>query len=537
MITYYGSGNSRYFVWQRGNTVALHRDFQPIWKREMPYKRFRVIGVGNNGNVSLVTEEGLYIHVPSSGAPPEFVQRYSKEALKKDGAYLGKIVMHEDGEGFFIESIMAKKSGMEQILGLSSSQGRGAAEEHRINFLDLKTRRHKRFDTTLISRDLEKSFLWDVSGYFTFFVFAEPRKAGGTFSYKIAVVNVQTEEIYLETEVQGTHLSSVRVNDEGTLFLEKIEGEEKKIEILTQDKSRFLLAVPLDYTLLHCGKKFVAFETHPVPSLLVKSFEDNLMCHADLRSLEHLKVHYAILFNDRDHIDFLYLVGDDLKLVKTEVDLFIAEARRWEGIASQKMNEPQEKLKHEQMEQEKTQSRDHYLEGRKSQLSAQLASIKEEKQTKTVTTAAEVNNALEALKFQFVLGNIDADEYAQKREELLKHIEGSSLKPPREASGKDTLEPIPFQRRKEAPQESPASERRKEAPRESLVIDGRKEKLPEPASRGKKSLEEKGEPEGERLERLMSALEERFIMGQVSERSYLELKEKYEKRLKELGRL
>ncbi|RQW79888.1 MAG: hypothetical protein EHM79_20405, partial [Geobacter sp.] len=93
MANLLGSNNSRYYVYHEGANVTLYRDDYLIWCKEMPFSRFMILGISNTGSVALLSEEGLYIYPQAPDSNPEFIQRYSREALKQKQAVMGRILV------------------------------------------------------------------------------------------------------------------------------------------------------------------------------------------------------------------------------------------------------------------------------------------------------------------------------------------------------------------------------------------------------------------------------------------------------------
>ncbi len=505
MVFFSGSCNSRFFAVQREKEVSLFREELLLWRKELPFGRFKIVGVGNNGYMAVLCEDGIYLYPSSVEAQPEFIHRYSKDVLKKNSSSLGQIEFHEEGDKFCIESVQPKRSGVESLLRTE----KGGTDEHKINILELQTRRHRNFFTLPLSRELQKNFFWNISTGFDYFVIGEPRMVSSQLNYRFVLINVACEEIYNEFELKGVIVKDVLVNDEGTVLIDIIDNEGRILQIHTLDKMKYNVSSSKEYKVLHLGKRFVAQKTGPIPAFLVKSFEDNLLVQADLNALEELGVNYEILFNERDHIDFLYLAGKDLKVIKTEVDLFISEAKRWEFIAKQQREQPKAQMEKVYAEETKKRYAEDERKQKQEELSGQLRKYVGDKKSREDESSAEVQNALEKLRLQYILGSVEEDDYkAQKRA-----LEASLVNDDGEESRDEDRTLL----------RAPKTER--------LMI----EKAREPdVKNGETESRSPDSPERMRVEKLLAALEERFILGQISEDSYLELKKKYEYKLMDL---
>lgn len=506
MLFFAGSSNSRFFIVQKDKEVSLYREELLLWRKELPFGRFKVLGIGNNGYMAVLCEEGIYLYPSSVEAQPEFIYRYSREVLKKSSSSLGQIEFHEEGDSFCIESVQPKRSGVESLLKAEKT----GSDVHRINILELQTRRHRNFFTLSLSRELQKSFFWSISKGFDYFVIAEPRMVSSQFNYRFVLINVPREEIYNEFEIKGGIVRDVLVNDDGTVLIEIADRDGKVLEIHTLDNTKYTVTSARDYKVIHLGKHFVAQKTSPVPSLLVKSFEDNLLVKADLKALDQLGVCHEILFNKRDHIDFLYMAGSELKVIKTEVDLFISEAKRWEMMANQQRELPKAQMERVYVEEKKRRQGDEMLRAKQDELSGQLKKYVGDKKSRKDEHNAAVQGELEKLRLQYILGSIEEDEYQAQKMALEKTL----------ANNED--------------EESRDDERVSlRSPKTQILT---LEKAREPVTGfSEPQIQSSGSQELVRVEKLLAALEERLIQGQISEVSYLELKKKYERKLRELN--
>lgn len=533
MIYLDGSYNSRYYAYHEGKEVSLFRDDHIIWRKEMPYERFKILGVTNAGNIVLLCEEGIYIYLQVPDSNPEFIERYSREALKKRSTIMGKALVSDEGDKFFIECVSPKQKGLEKIF---ASKAREPQKELTVNMMDLSKRRHAVFYEFPLYKHGEKRVMWNASRTFNFFIVAEPRVTSSQTNYIVSVINVETEEIYKEFEVKSPFLANVEVNDEGTALAEVGDQDSKKIEIYTVSGDHFTLSVSKENEVLYLGRKFVAFKTYPIPSLVIKTYENNLMCQTDLRALDELEVPYRILFDSRDHIDFLYLLDKTLKITKTEIGLFITEARRWQRLAEDVKQKPLKDVMIAREEEEKKAAREQFHKKKQEELESHLKQRVNEKKIMRVNAPVDVESSLEELRFQYILGNISEDEYLRRKEEL--EGESSGFSEPL-AGASETEQPLKTQRIERIEMPARASRRELEAPEKAPnVIRIEMEKAPkEPATEGEKKeflLKKEEKDEIKRVEMLLSKIEERFILGQVSEESYKELKVKYEKKLQML---
>lgn len=514
-----GSYNSRFYYYHEGNELALFRDEYLCWRRKLPFTKMKVLSVSNNGVITLLSEDGIYNYPQAADGNPEFIERYSRESLKKHGSSLGKIMIEDEGNKFLIECTTHKKAGLEHLLAKSGTK-KSADFEYHVNLLDLGQKRHVKFYDFTVLPELEKKFLWSSSKTLGYFIVVEPRKSGSRMMHRISMIHVATEEIYSEFEIKEGIVSRVEVNDNGTALVEVLDGDNKRVEIRTLENEHFTLSVPRDHLFLHLGKKFVAFRSHPAPSLIVKSFEDNLLCNADLGSMVDLKITYCIVFNAIEHLDFVYVNGNEIRVVKTEIDHFITEARRWQRMAAELKDMPLKEIRQQQEEEAQKARKEEHQRQKKQELVGHLQQRVDEKKTKKAVTKGKSENILEELRFQYILGHIDEDEYLRRKDEM-------------EAGDQEEKKPGPEKKEPEK------GELEKQVPEKRGHLDISPKKPPEKGPKAPVEKVPKAGPassaEAQKIENLLSKLEERFIMGEISEGSYLELKQKYEKKLQDLN--
>ncbi|MDQ7823821.1 MAG: hypothetical protein RDV48_13565 [Candidatus Eremiobacteraeota bacterium] len=510
--TFKGSPNARYFAHSVDSQITLSQGERVIWKRTIDDRKFSLLSVSNSGLVTLVTSAGIVLLSQSPKEPPEPVELFSKKALALQNAFLGNVTMNRSGTQLCADKITKQSKLTGKILEvLSSTQAEKDLEQHEILFYSITGKNHSIYYKHQHPRLLDTKFSWNISEDFSFMVIAEPQKSGATLKVKVSLIHVPTYEAYQELVLQNPRLGEMHVNELGTMAMELLSGGSRELTIITQDGTRSSVTVPSNYRVLHLGKNYVAFRTAPVPALMVKSFDDLLLCHADLRALDTLKIPYEIHFNERDEIDVLYSLENELKVLNSAVDRFQIDARRWELLAEQVERNMKGQPEIAQKEEEVRKSREKADERKRNLLADEIIERKTLNAEKTAGDQASTAQSLDSLKLQFITGQISDEEYMRHKEELDKklvksppqspHIHEEEAPPPKKSKAPLPVEPAPL------PQ-------------------GRQASLDAPRSRGASPA--KKNPEKERAQRLLNALEERFVFGEVSEEIYLELKKKYE---------
>jgi uncharacterized membrane protein len=506
MHNFFGSRNSRYFVYHREGEMSLARGEKVLWKKSVPQERFKILGVANNGSVATIYSEGIQIFGCSESDPVEFVEPFSRVNLSESASHIGQAIMNENGTQICLDKISEETNLTGKLFSVfAASPGEKGLEQHEIIFYSLQNKNFGTYYKFAHPKQLEFKFRWNISRDFNFLVIGEPQKTKGGIKIKLSIVNVNTFEQYQELTIQNPRINDLAINNYGTVVSDLIGENGREIMILTAQGQKHTVSVPpSDFELIHVGRNFVALQTRPAPSIMIKSFEDILLCHADLKALDELGIPYSAIFNEKDDIDFIYVMEGELKYLASGIDRIHIDAKRWEYISNQlKASSMQEPLKIIEQERKRI-SMDGAIE--KTAQQPPQPERKPVPEERVVTkTKDELIRTLETLKLGFITGQIGDEEYNRAKEQIEQDL--TSL---------------------ENQQSSTVIETPQATPRTISIDDD----FPEPPPKKKETG-----PDVARIEKLLAALEERLIFGEISEETYRELKEKYSKQLAESTRV
>jgi len=500
MHNFVASPNSRFFIYQIEKDILFTRGDRVLWKKSIAHDNFRILGIGNNGSIAVLTSEGIQIYGVIE-QDPSFVDAFSQKALSEKSAFVGQILFNENGTQFCLDRIAEESKLTGKIFGaLGAVPPEKSLKQHEIIFYSIADRNHVSYYKTQLPRDMEKKFRWSISKDFNFIVIGEPQKTGKTTKIRFQVVHVHSYEAYQEFMIPDLPVSALLINNLGLTLLDCVTGEKQEIQLISQDGQKFSVKPPaVDYEVLHLGRNYVAFLTRGTPALYIKSFDDILLCHADFSSLYELKIPFSLFFNSKDEIDILYMVEGEPKVLSSDIDRISIDAKRWELLAKQVRDSAS--AAPEPAREEKDRKR-LTMEGAKEKKTAIALPPAPEIPAVPARPAmgsdpllpgneSDLTRQLENLKLQFVIGQLSEDSYKCEKERIertLAHLKAGK------ADDGDELG------------EKPAI-----------------------------SSTDRGGSDKEKVEKLLEKLEERFVFGEMSEESYKELKTKYTAKLQSLS--
>lgn len=461
LSAFLGSANSRYYAGVVGSQIFMATDECVLWRREVPYERFELLGLGGNGHLYVCVPDGIVVYQPHAAeAVP--LARWSRDELLRTSSQMGNARVSPDGRRLCVQRSTVQARTSQKIFEfLSATRVEPNATLHELILHTVSTDETSVFYRTMLN-DRDASIIWDVSPDFDWIVMAEPQKGD---QLRFSVAHIPSQTIYHEFAVPRLALHALRVGRGGNVLLDVSQGETRGIVIVSVEGKRSTITVPTRYELCYLGGDFVAMRTLPTPFLLVKGFDDELRYHADLRPLSRMDLHFDVCFNEHEGIDLITFSDGAMKVVHSSLDYLEIDARRWEKLA-------------DSHEEEKT-----------APAPAPPSPQRRLELNVPERTAIQPMPSVDGVVSKTVAG---------RPERLFLDFESS-------------------------PDASVASQ--KSGLREATATDDAK--APPPAPRGVVD-----ETERKRVERLLELLEERFILGQVSEETYSELKRKYHLRLR-----
>lgn len=500
MTTFLASANSRYYVGVRDNEIFFAREGAVVWEKQIPFDDFQVVAVGGNGQVFIHGPDGLYVYDANGREMHAPVARWSRETLASTSSQLTALRVSANGTRLCIERSTLQTGLSQKIFEfLSSNKVEPNTTIHEIFFHDLTDDTLKSFYRCLSPVRNQQQFLWNISRNFSWIVFAEPERKGALIRFSVA--NVETKTIYHEFAIPNIRIHALLIGRDGTALVDVSQNEGRAIIIVTLESEKRIITTPsLHYDVRHLGKDFAAIMMRTVPLLLIKNFDDQVVAQADLKPLQSLNMEYDVAFNDRDGIDLMSMTNNLFKVVHTNVDFLSTDARRWEHMAIARavanLKPPEEPSRPKIRRPSKLE-----IDERRSPRDGTQASDDTGKDSAfplgedTKSMAAAVSDTVEliprAKPLELSTLGTAGDDGPLKG--------GAPLKRARAK----TATPAPSATAQPARKKPPSGD-------ESTTLT---------------------DSERQRITRLMEVLDERFVLGEMSESTYLELKSKYKARL------
>jgi len=333
MHYFYGSTNSRYFAAVKNQQIKLFHDDRVLWSTELPPQLFHFVGVGNNGCVVIKLNEGLFIFRPGEKPTGEAIKKLSTSAFQKTGSTIDHAVLDSEGTSICIQKTSPRSKVAEKIFGaLASAKSDKGLKEYELLIYDIPTQSIQSLFKVIHPVSLETYFRWSISRDFSHFLVANPKKVAQGVSVKYSIIERMTQKTLRSFELEDTDVENAFISSEGTALLEASKRGVRNLLIVTKDAYNFNLVHQADSRVLHLARSFVAFQTTSPSALMVKSFDGKELCNVPLKSLDEQGIEYGILFNTRDHIDFVYLKDNQLNVRRSELSTFLTEVKRCELI-------------------------------------------------------------------------------------------------------------------------------------------------------------------------------------------------------------
>lgn len=550
------SSNAKFLAELSLDYLLLYREKNIIWKKPLPSKECSFIGLGNNGTLLLRSQEGIYLYSPAGEERNAPIPQYASNALKATSSFIKQEVIEERGNFLVLERITEKTSLSERIfkkLKEKKDVSKDGSNLCELLLVDLATFSEECIWYHIVHKSIPNGFLWQVSPDLSYYVVCEASQKTIPYfhiSRKMFLIDRDNNRTLYQVNLADAGLQDLRVNYQGTVIMRLEDEKDRQLIVADRNGKRYFITPPdAQYEIQHLGKLFVALKIKDQNSLILKNFDDKLMYEMDLAVFEKLHEEYTIIFRPNDDI---VIVGHEagfpgLKIIYTTIDNFGIEYKRWQMTVEEEIKE-KEKAALQRSEEER------FLMEKERITQQKVIELAET--AKTFTTApsipklietekdlsqrANIFSQLERLKLMHVTGELPKDEYEQKKALLEQELavlipllpkEALSLNPPEKI--RETLQPPSLMK------ELMSSNVSYEADIVHTTNAIHKSDTIYKADTVHKidavhKTDAAHEEDLRRTQNLIEKLEERFIVGEISEKTYLDLKEKYEKKLNDL---
>ncbi len=524
-VTILCSPNFKFFAGRDEEELFLYREKNRVWQKKLPDPDTTLVGVANNGTILVSTLEGLFTYGEKGENDPAPIERYRQAVLGADGTVLRKIVFLEQGSGFIAEKLTEKKDN--SLLGRLKPGGDSRQlrfEIVRYNLFDDSEEQVWQFTT----EHGKGNFFWAATSGLNYLAAAEKRSKvfpGRGFQTQVFLYDLTNGKSLYNATLPDAQMSELCLSQEGLLFLRvDSENETQLVGVYPDGRKFFITPAAVDPHLHHVGKECVVLFDRSRKAYYFKTFDDRLRFSMDMQILDEIKAQYTLFFRPNDDVVLAgfdqaddtfrvsYSTIEDLQIeykrwqlqAKSAKELVVQETRTKETEIIEKKRQEEafaekKAMFHSALLEETIKPKSISLESAfekpaaSSEAKPTVPSGGAASKSPSASRKTEVAKELERVKLQLITGAISELEAETKRNELALQLESPD-------SNRET--------------ESTPTKQLALAPLDESLLPVQNESA------------EKG-----RLLELLEKIEERFIRGEVTESTYLELKRKYQKKL------
>lgn len=322
-----GSSNSRYFLEVNGRELALYRENKLLWKKTQETSKFDIIGVGNNGAVVIRTDEGIYFHSLFSEEPEYYIESLGKTSLEETSSIIQGVMLNNRGEDLCMERIQYESSMKSRFFNMFTSNTPAQdVKIHNIIFFNIQTGSQVSFMQVKIKAN-ERNFRWEVSRDFNYMLYEDIR-ASRKSATRFCIAYTPEETVYQEFDFPATDFDRLYLNNSGTACVEGKKEERKIWNVVTLKGKVYEFTGPLSQQFCHLGRYFVVFYDSDKNHLVWLTFDQKRKIVADLNHLDRAGLTYAILFNEKDELDYVIKRDKGLEVYSLDMESFETETRR-----------------------------------------------------------------------------------------------------------------------------------------------------------------------------------------------------------------
>ncbi len=369
MYEFASSPDGRYYASLKNNLLTCCYEGSLFWKEELPYADNRLLCIGNNANIITLSDDSIVLIIPEKKAKHKIIEGLRKQDLLEEKAIITALYINEIGTQLCVGKRYLKPGIKNKIKNFFSIQGgeNGETEHHTIDFISLIAEKRKNYFAGDFDGGTQHKFCWSISRDFAWIVLAEPVKTITGVTTKINLVNVMEFTTYAEHKIQGSIVKSVMANKEGAVIADTIYKDINIIEVFFQNGVNRQLVYDSGWVIKYLGRDFIAFKTAD-NRIVAKTFEDQLLCDASFTPLEEMGVPYFVHFMEKNNINIIEAMNDELKIVRTSVDLINTDSKRWSFI-QRSMSEQKQQQQQQQTEQS---AREMLYQRKKAELAATI---------------------------------------------------------------------------------------------------------------------------------------------------------------------
>lgn len=420
MHAFSGSQNSRYFAYQHDGVLSLfNRNQKLLWRKDLSHLIFNILGVGNDGNIVIQSNQGLILF-EASEPNPELIKTFTSKALSEQSSYIRLTFLNSKGTQICLDKVSEDKNLPSKIISVfAPSAPEKAMENHEIVFYSIINKNYTTYYRYTEPKNLGSKFIWNISRDFNFILTGEPHKTSNGIKMRFSIVNVSSYEEYFNFAFLNPVINEIMINNNGTAIVDTISNNNRDLIIVTQFGQSFTIRTSMDAKIMHLGTSFVALWMENEQKINIKTFQDGLVCIADFKVLNSLNIPYDILFNETDNIDIIYYLDDEINIQSSGIDRIHIDARRWELYA--------EELKSKEENEKKPKGRSYAQFDNTIPAQASESSLKnlssanaKDKRASESGNKNELHQKIDLLREQFITGQISEEYFAKEKDKVNK---------------------------------------------------------------------------------------------------------------------
>ena len=372
MYEFASSPDGRYYASLKRNLLTCCYEGNPFYKKELNYDSVKILGLANNANLIILADNSIILIPPDPKSEHKVLKGLKKQDLLDEQSVITALYINEIGTQICVgkmNMLTGIKSKIKTFFSIGDSKLKDT-ECHSLSFRSLLADRHTEYFDDNFDAQLDNKFCWHISKDFTWLALGKPIKAISGITTDIKLINIMERSIHSEHKINKAFVKSLTVNKEGTIVADTVIKNAKIAEILCKNNYRTHIEYDPEWSFVHLGNDYLVFKTKD-NKIIAHSFDNKVLCNASLTPLEEMKVPYYIHFMEKKNLNIIEAMNDELKIVRTSIDLINTDSQRWTFIQK---NMYEQKIAEEQQNTEKT-ARDILYQRKKAEL-AETINIK-----------------------------------------------------------------------------------------------------------------------------------------------------------------
>lgn len=511
---YYGSSKSTFFVIVRDRQIVLRNKEMQLWETALPLQEPSYISVGNNGTVAVFGNNQCFLSKPSGGGKFEPIPLLAKENQGKTVSGIEKLRLNTEGTRLAFLKITQKSE--KKFFG-------GVKEEtdYEALFFDIGTGKVESIFKISIPREGGKKVHWNISASLEYMLFAVSGKSGEKTFYKCTFFQVPEKKTKV-FEVSDTEILNSMIHGNGTLMLELEQINFNSIFTFSfSDGQTNTLIAPENARVYHLAGSFLLFESRGAEGERVftaRTFANKELVRYDMKEFHKKQVDFELLFNIRDFIELVFIWNGNFYCYSSELPTLITEIKRF-ALISKSKEEDEEAFTSTARPDDNADIMD-YL-GEHFGYSTDLSAEESEKPRDFMTTFDPLN---------MDMGEEEESGDPQKGAKSFLEFPGQGKKQGKKTEEAPQRLSLPS-RDESSGQETTEAEKLHKLMGVTAPDKKQSAKNQEDFSPAEEPVLTEKDRERKKLERLLDSIEGRFMLGEINEESYRELKNKYNRML------